>query len=100
MEKLRRRDGVARKNICRIVLPHSEVKELLAALNNASGDKFKQAYSLNNSKRHLRYNWRVRTTEKTKDLTSDLRCFAMIAIFSKMLPGQHLLGEDFLLAAA
>jgi hypothetical protein len=100
MEKLRRRDGIARKNICRIVLPHSEVKELLAALNNMSQSIFKRSYSVNNIRGQIRNNWRVRTTEQTKDLTSDLRCFAMIAIFSKILPGQHLLGEDFLVAAA
>jgi hypothetical protein len=100
MEKLRRRDGIARKNICRIVLPHSEVKELLAALNNLSQPMFKRPYSVNNIRGQMRNNWRIRTTELTKDLTSDLMCFGMIAIFSKILPGQHLLGEDFLFAAA
>jgi hypothetical protein len=99
MEKLRRCDSVVRKNICRIVLPHSEVMELVAALNKVSDTMLKRTYSASKTLDDISNNWRVRTTEKTKDLTNDLRCLAMIDIFSKALPGQHYLGEGFLLAA-
>jgi hypothetical protein len=99
MEKLRRRDGIARKNICRIVLPRSEVMELVAALNKVSDTMLKRTYSASKTLDDISNNWRVRTTEKTKDLTNDLRCLTMIDIFSKALPGQHYLGEGFLLAA-
>ena len=99
MEKLRRRDAAAQKNICRIVLPHSEVKKLLAKMDSVSQHKFKETYSVANSMIIIRNNWRVRTTDQTKHLLSDPRCIAMIGIFSRALPGQHLLGEDFLVAA-
>ncbi|KAI4950098.1 hypothetical protein J4E91_004754 [Alternaria rosae] len=99
MEKLRRRDSIAWKNICRIVLPYSEVKKLLAKMNSVSQHKFKDAYSVANSMQMIRNNWRVRTTDQTKHLLKDPRCVAMIGIFSRALPGQHLLGEDFIIAA-
>ncbi|CAN9084859.1 unnamed protein product [Alternaria alternata] len=99
MERLRRRDGIARKNICRIVLPHSEVMELVAAVNKVSDTMLKRTYSASKTLDDISNNWRVRTTEKTKDLTNDLRCLAMIDILSKALSGQHYLGEGFLLAA-
>jgi len=99
MEKLRRCDGIEQKNICRILLPHSEVKKQLAKMNGVSQHKFKEAYSAANSMRAIRDNWRVRTTDQTKHLLQDPRCFAMLAIFSGALPGQHLLGEDFIIAA-
>ena len=99
MEKLRRRDGIEMRNICRIVLPHSEVKKLISKMNGVSQHKFKDAYSVANSIIAIRNNWRVRTTDQTKHLLKDPRCVAMISILSKALPGQHLLGEDFLVAA-
>ena len=99
MEKLRRHDGIDKKNICRIVLPHSEVKKLISKMNGVSQHKFKDAYSVANSIIDIRNNWRVRTTDQTKHLLKDPRCVAMVGIFSKALPGQHLLGEDFLVAA-
>jgi len=49
MEKLRRRDGIASKNICRIVLPYSDVKKLIEALNNVSKSSFKRKYSVKNT---------------------------------------------------
>jgi hypothetical protein len=100
MEILRRRNAVARKNICRIVLPHSDIMERVAALNKIPESMLKRTYSVSRTQGHIQDNWRVRTTEKTKDLTKDLRCLAMIDIFSKALSGQHLLGEGFLIAAA
>jgi len=100
MEKLRRRDGIASKNICRIVLPYSEVQKLIEALNNVSKSSFKRKYSVKNTQAEIAKNWRTRTTPKTQHLTKDLKCFAMIDIFSKILPGQHLLGEDLLITAA
>ncbi|CAN9398739.1 unnamed protein product [Alternaria alternata] len=78
MEKLRRRDGVM---------------ELVAALNKVSDTMLKRSYSASKALDDISNNWRVRTTEKTKDLTNVLRCLAMIDIFSKALPGQHYLGE-------
>ena len=99
MEKLRRRDGVDKKNICRILLPHSEVKKLLSKMDGVPQYTFDRTYSIANSIRTIRDNWRVRTTDQTKHLLKDPRCVAMIGIFSKALPGQHLLGEDFLVAA-
>ena len=99
MDKLRRRDCIAQKNICRILLPHSEVKKQLVKMNSVSQHKFKDAYSVANSIIAIRNHWRVRTTDQTKHLLKDPRCVAMISILSKALPGQHLLGEDFLVAA-
>ncbi|CAI9637119.1 unnamed protein product [Alternaria burnsii] len=99
MEKLRRRDGVARKNICRIVLPYSEVQKRIAKVKAASQSELKQAYSSSDCGGYLTEHWRVHTTEKTKGLTNDLRCYAMINIFSEALSGQHYLGEAFLFNA-
>ncbi|CAN9134194.1 unnamed protein product [Alternaria sp. RS040] len=99
MEKLRRRDGVARKNICRIVLPYSEVQKRIAKVKAASQSELKQAYSSSDCGGYLTEHWRVHTTEKTKGLTNDLRCYAMINIFSEALSGQHYLGEGFLFNA-
>jgi hypothetical protein len=73
--------------------------ELVAALNKVSDTMLKRTYSASKTLDDISNNWRVRTTEKTKDLTNVLRCLAMIDIFSKALPGQHYLGEGFLLAA-
>ncbi|CAN9084522.1 unnamed protein product [Alternaria alternata] len=73
--------------------------ELVAALNKVSDTMLKRSYSASKALDDISNNWRVRTTEKTKDLTNVLRCLAMIDIFSKALPGQHYLGEGFLLAA-
>ncbi|KAG9188988.1 hypothetical protein G6011_05856 [Alternaria panax] len=100
MEALRRRNGIARKNICRIVLPHSEIMALVTKLDKVSETTLKRTYSVSKTVERIGKNWRVCTTEKTRDLTSDLRCLAIIAIFSKALSGQHYLGKGFLLAAA
>ncbi|KAI4925567.1 hypothetical protein J4E85_007446 [Alternaria conjuncta] len=42
----------------------------------------------------------VRTTEKTKNLIRYPGLFATTDFFGKIVPGEHLSGEDFLLASA
>ncbi|CAN9084559.1 unnamed protein product [Alternaria alternata] len=70
---LRKAKPAEKRNICRIVLPHSEVMELVAALNKVSDTMLKRSYSASKALDDISNNWRVRTTEKTKDLTNVLR---------------------------
>jgi len=44
--------------------------------------------------------WGVRTTEMTKNLIRDPGLSATIDFFGKVVPGEQLSGEDFLLASA
>jgi ElaB/YqjD/DUF883 family membrane-anchored ribosome-binding protein len=89
---LRRADGIARVNVCRIVLPHTDIQEMLNAVDNASAMLFKRTYSVSNSVRIIKDNWHARPNFKANYNVSQ-KC---IAILSEALCGQHLLGEDFI----
>jgi hypothetical protein len=90
---LRRADGIARVNVCRIVLPHTDIQEMLNAVDNASAMLFKRTYSVSNSVPIIKDNWRVRPNFKA-NYKANQKCMAYIAVLSEALCGQHLLGED------
>jgi hypothetical protein len=92
---LRRADGIAHVNVCRIILPHFQIKEMLNAVDNASAMLFKQTYSVSNSVRIIKDNWHARPNFKANYKASQ-KCMAYIAILSEALCGQHLRGEDFI----
>ncbi|KAF1832094.1 hypothetical protein BDW02DRAFT_600264 [Decorospora gaudefroyi] len=96
---LRRRDAVFRKNICRIVLPHSAVKDSLNNIGNVSDRAFLRLYSVSNSINSIKNNWNARPAwEPAYKVTQ--KGMAYIGVLAEALCGQQLLAEDLLADAA
>lgn len=86
---LRRADALPRKNILRLVLPHTDVVAALDALGNATADQMKRRYFAKYSQSIIRDNWDVKPR-----FSGDSKCLAAIVILSEATPGQfHVVGE-------
>jgi hypothetical protein len=66
-------------------------QEKLDLLNKADGHMMQNAYSLANSDRHIKDDWRA-----TAQYGLGPKIMVIIDILSQALCGQHLLGEDLL----
>jgi hypothetical protein len=94
MRVLRRRDGVFRKNILRLVPPHADVIDMLHKHDTASASKRSKVYSIKKCKEIVHDNWFGEAKIKASK-----EVLALMAILSQVTSGQDEVPQNAMIDA-